>query len=87
MLKDCPRYEPVAWWFTRARLGRALRGRYEVPAELPAELLTLVRKLDAIEGDQLLRREDANGSSISVQEVISGSARSVAELDAPAPNR
>lgn len=78
-------YEPVAWWFTRGRLGRSLKERYEVAPELPAKILTLVRKLDAIEGDQLLRREDANGPSISVQELVSASARSIAELDAPAP--
>ncbi len=49
------RFEPVAWWFTRARIGRSLRERYQAPEELPPTLLTLVRKLDALEGNQLLR--------------------------------
>ena len=39
-------YEPVAWWFTRRRLGRELRNRYQVPEELPARLLTLISELD-----------------------------------------
>jgi hypothetical protein len=80
MRKDCAHYEPVAWWFTRSRLGRSLRKRYEVPSDLPPKLLTLIRKLDA-EGKRL----DTHDSPISVQEVLFGSARSVAELDAPAP--
>ena len=49
------RFEPVAWWFTRGRIGRGLRERYEAPEELPPTLLSLVRKLDAIEGNHLLR--------------------------------
>ena len=40
-------FEPVAWWWARKQIGRDLRERYEVPKDLPAELLTLVRKLDA----------------------------------------
>jgi hypothetical protein len=39
-------YEPVAWWFTRRRLGRELRNCYQVPEELPARLLTLISELD-----------------------------------------
>jgi hypothetical protein len=39
-------YEPVAWWFTRRRLGRELRNYYQVPEEWPARLLTLVSELD-----------------------------------------
>ena len=49
------RFEPVAWWFTRERIGRGLRERYQAPEELPPSLLSLVRKLDALEGNQLLR--------------------------------
>ena len=48
-------YEPVAWWFTRRRIGRSLGERYQVSKELPPNLLTLVGKLDALEGNQLLR--------------------------------
>jgi hypothetical protein len=38
--------EGHTWWFIRERIGQDLRERYEVPKELPRELLTLVRKLD-----------------------------------------
>ena len=48
----CARFEPVAWWFTRQRIGRSLRERYQASEELPRSLLTLVRKLDALEGNQ-----------------------------------
>jgi hypothetical protein len=58
-------YEPVAWWFTRRRIGRS--ERYQVSKELPPDLLTLVRKLDALEGNQLLReckeRQEENRAS------------------------
>ena len=47
--------EPViAWWLDAERVGQSLRERYQVPKELPPKLLKLVRKLDAIEGNQLL---------------------------------
>ena len=46
-------FEPVAWWWARKQIGRDLKERYEVPKDLPPELLTLVRKLDAVEGNQL----------------------------------
>jgi hypothetical protein len=42
-------YRP-AWW----RIGESLRDYFQVPTELPPKLLTLVRKLDAIEGNYLL---------------------------------
>jgi hypothetical protein len=47
-------YEPVAWWFTRRRIGRSLSERYQVSKELPPDLLTLVRKLDALEGNKII---------------------------------
>ena len=43
------RFEPVAWWFTRERIGRGLRERHQVPTELPPNLFALVRKLAALE--------------------------------------
>jgi hypothetical protein len=46
MLDTHAQYEPVAWWFTRRRLGRELRNCYQVPEELPARLLTLISELD-----------------------------------------
>jgi hypothetical protein len=55
MLKNHPQYAGIAWWFTRNKIGRELREHYEAPAELPASLLALMRKLDALEGNHLLR--------------------------------
>ena len=46
MLDTPAQYEPVAWWFTRRRLGRELRNRYQVPEELPARFLALISELD-----------------------------------------
>ena len=46
MAKQSTKFEPVAWWWTRNKIGQDLRERYEVPKELPAGLLTLVGKLD-----------------------------------------
>jgi len=43
----CVQFDAVAWWWTRCEIGRSLRKCYEVPKELPPELLALVRKLDA----------------------------------------
>ena len=39
-------FEPDAWWWTRNKIGRDLRERYEVPKDLPPKLRALVRKLD-----------------------------------------
>ncbi len=47
-------FEPVAWWWTRNQIGHDLRERYEVPKELPSKLQTLVLKVNAIEGNELL---------------------------------
>ena len=46
-------YEPFAWWLTRERIGQDLRERYAVAQELPPSLITLDKKLDAVEGNQL----------------------------------
>jgi hypothetical protein len=48
-------HEGLTWWFVMARIGQGLRERYEVPTELPPKLLALLVKLDAIEGNSLLR--------------------------------
>jgi hypothetical protein len=42
-------YEGLTWWFVSEQIGQGLRERYQVPKELPAELLALVTKLEAIE--------------------------------------
>ena len=40
-------YQPVAWWFTKRRLGRELRSLYQaIEEKLPPQLLALVRKLE-----------------------------------------
>ena len=44
------RHAALTWWFVMARIGQGLRQRYQVPNELPAKLLALIRKLEAIEG-------------------------------------
>jgi hypothetical protein len=44
--KDGAGYQPVAWWFTKRRLGRELRSLYQAAEQLPPELLALVRKLE-----------------------------------------
>jgi hypothetical protein len=51
MATQSAQFEPVAWWWTRKQIGRDLRELYEVPKDLPRELLRLVRKLD--DGDWL----------------------------------
>jgi hypothetical protein len=48
-------YEWVTWRSVRELIGHGLRERYQIPKELPPRLLALVRKLDAIEGNYLLR--------------------------------
>jgi hypothetical protein len=53
MSKERAGYEPYAWWLTREQIGRCLRKDYRVPQELPPHLLTLVRKLETVEGNQL----------------------------------
>jgi hypothetical protein len=42
------------WWFTREEIGRGLRERYQVPKELSPKLLELVRKLDAVSSSRTL---------------------------------
>jgi hypothetical protein len=42
-----------AWWLAREGIGRNLRERYAVSEELPPSLITLVKKLDAVEGNRL----------------------------------
>ena len=56
----CVQFDPVAWWWTRYEIGRNLRKCYEVPKELPPELLTLVRKLDT--GEDNLRADNPSES-------------------------
>jgi hypothetical protein len=53
MAKECAGYEPYAWWLTREQIGRCLRRDYVVPQKLPPRLLTLVRKLETVEGNPL----------------------------------
>jgi hypothetical protein len=39
-------FEPVAWWFTRKKIGRGLRERYEFAEDLPPRLVALIKELD-----------------------------------------
>ena len=48
-------YEPFAWWLTRERIGQELHERYPALEELPPRLLTLVRKLDAVDGNRQVK--------------------------------
>jgi hypothetical protein len=80
MPKDCANYEPVAWWFTRSRLGRGLREHYEDSTDIPPNLLALIRKLSP----ESMRLD--THSAIGVQELLIRSAQSVAELDSPVPS-
>jgi hypothetical protein len=50
-------YEVSAWVLTRERIGQSLRERYQVTTELPPALLTLVGKLDALEGNLQVAKE------------------------------
>jgi len=52
--------EPFAWWLTRERIGQNLRERYSTPEELPAQLLKLAEKLDAVVGNQLPQEAPRN---------------------------
>jgi hypothetical protein len=52
MPKERAGFEPYAWWIARQQIGLCLRKRYPV-SQLPPHLLTLVRKLEAAEGNQL----------------------------------
>ena len=63
--------EETTWEFIRERIGYGLRERYQVPKELPSKLLTLIRKLDAIEGNCLLRHLDATADPIQRSPPIS----------------
>jgi hypothetical protein len=42
-------YGGLTWSSVRELIGEGLRERYQVPNELPAKLLALIRKLEAIE--------------------------------------
>jgi hypothetical protein len=42
-------HEGLTWPSVRKLIGQGLRERYHVPNELPAKLLALIRKLEAIE--------------------------------------
>jgi hypothetical protein len=46
-------YKGLTQWFIREQIGWGLRKRYQVPKELPPNLHALVRKLEAVESNQL----------------------------------
>jgi len=55
-------YQPVAWWFTKRRLGRELRNLYQAIEELPPQLLALVRKLEGGPDTSLEAKGEGGGS-------------------------
>jgi hypothetical protein len=60
--KDGARYQPVAWWFTKRRLGQELRNLYQAIEELPPQLLALVRKLEGGPDTSLEAKGEGCGS-------------------------
>jgi hypothetical protein len=40
-------FEPVAWWYTRKKIGRGLAERYELADDLPPRLLALISEIGA----------------------------------------
>jgi hypothetical protein len=61
--KNGARYQPVAWWFTKRRLGRELRNLYQAAEELPPQLLALVRKLEGKPDSSLEAKGEGCGPS------------------------
>ena len=51
-----PFYGGLTWSFVTEQIGQGLRDYYQVSTELPAKLLTLLRKLEAIESKSLRGR-------------------------------
>jgi hypothetical protein len=39
-------FEPVAWWYTRKKIGRGLAQHYELADDLPPRLLALISEID-----------------------------------------
>ena len=66
MSKDGARYQPVAWWFTKRRLGRELRNLYKAAEELPPQLLALIGKLEG----KLERSLQAKSECRGINEVV-----------------
>jgi hypothetical protein len=65
MANERAKYFPT-WW----RIGPSLQYYYEVPTELPPKLITLIKKLDSIEGDYLLRHLRATPEQKSEQSAL-----------------
>jgi hypothetical protein len=38
-------FEPVAWWYTRKKIGRGLAQHYELADDLPPRLLALISEI------------------------------------------
>jgi hypothetical protein len=67
--KDSAGYQPVAWWFTKRRLGRELRNLYQAAEELPPQLLALVRKLEG-EHDPRWKQKAKDAARRGINEVV-----------------
>jgi hypothetical protein len=40
-------FEPIAWWYTRKKIGRGLAQHYELADDLPPRLLALISEIGA----------------------------------------
>jgi hypothetical protein len=61
---DYDYHKQLTQWFTREQIGWGLRKRYQVPKELPPNLIALVRKLEVVENNQLRLADYARSSGI-----------------------
>ena len=47
VLETNAHFEPVAWWYTRKKIGRGLAQHYELADDLPPRLLVLISEIGA----------------------------------------
>jgi hypothetical protein len=67
------RYEPVAWWLARERIGADLREYYAASQELPSQIRALVKRLgDAIEGNRFREKSSPDAPPLSKLDAIEG---------------
>ena len=66
--KDGAGYQPLAWWFTKKRLGRELRNLYEAAEELPPQWLALIGKSEG-KLERSLQAKSEGCSFLGINEV------------------
>jgi hypothetical protein len=57
-------FQPVAWWYTRKKIGRGLAQHYELANNLPPQLLVLIRVLD---GESAISIHDSSTDRLHAQ--------------------